>query len=158
MAGGFERQQRTANGQTAAGEHGHPRALGEARRPGADRDDFETMVRLDGFDHGAEHIEVRHNRAIRAPPLTWQIGAYRTATRELVGDVELVELGADRADNLIGHSCRARQGEQLKERGGKVIDVDHESGAGFDQIMDGHGIVLLCSRCRDCASPETASR
>ncbi len=65
--------------------------------------------------------------ARRAALLAAQDRANGAAPRDLERDAELVELLTDTADDIVRVAGRARDREELLQRGGEVIEVDMQN-------------------------------
>jgi len=129
VPGGLQRDDRSAQAPAVVGVHGGARAFGEARRPGADRDELEATVGLQRLDRRAERVEVRDDRAIGTVVLALEIGADRTAARQAVRDAQRAEFVRHVHDDLVGHPRRARNRQQARKHREQVRAVDRP-GAG----------------------------
>jgi hypothetical protein len=123
---GSEQRQHGSASLAAPGGDRHAAALGEPARPGADRGERQPAVVLERADHRAERVEVRDQSAARALRLPGQVGANRTATRELKAYTESFELFADAVDDAVGEAARARHGDHAHGHLEQIVEVDVE--------------------------------
>ncbi len=121
VARGLQRQDRAAIG-ALLGEERHARALGEARRPVADRHQLEPAVLLDQLHLRAERVEMGDDGARGRAPAALADGADRAAPRQLGRQAEPLQLLGAVAHDLVGVAGGAGDREQLWQLLGEIVD------------------------------------
>jgi len=123
MARALQRQTGAAQ-PAGVGEDRQPRALGETRRPVADRHDRQAAVVLERAHHRAEGVEVGDDRARRPFLAAGQGGADRAAAREHIGNPERFEAPGGVTHRCVGQADRAGNRQQLQQHLLEVGMVD----------------------------------
>jgi hypothetical protein len=127
VAAGLQRQDRAGVVDARlVGEHAHPRALGEPRRPGADRDDPQPPVRLDRLHHAADRVRVDDHGALEVGLLAPQRRVQHPPPGQPHRQAEGLGLLAEHPHDLVGAPGGARLAQQAQQEVDHVVAVDGE--------------------------------
>ncbi|MCY1497111.1 hypothetical protein D9M68_310660 [compost metagenome] len=118
---GVEGMPRRQQGQHAAAqypvvpEQADAAAFGEAAGPAAHRRQGQAAVVLDLADDGANGVQVRRHRTVRAALHALDRGADGAAPGQLVGDADLIQPLGDVAHDGVGETGGAGNGEHFQQ-------------------------------------------
>jgi hypothetical protein len=133
---GHQRQHAAAD-DAIVGEDADAAALGEAAGPAAHRRQAQAAVVLDLTDDGANGVQVRGNRAVRAALLAFQGGADSAATGQFEGNAQLLQPLGNIAHDGVSEAGGAGNGEHFQQDFLQVIQIR------FEDFFCSH-VRLLC--------------